>query len=459
MAFIAYDDLPVLDHQTFLPALARVIPPAQLQAAVAAHTPPGARRRKLFGDRLITLLIATFLLPMPALDHALDLLLLSTQARLPTEQQETPATKGAISRARRRWGSAPLVALFRTVCQPLATREDACAWRFGLRVMAIDGTYEEAADTPANARVFGRRHNGKRASLFPLLLGVYLLECGTHAICDAVFAPCHTGERTLAKRLLRSLTAEMLVLWDQGFHGYPLVALVRSHGAHVLCRIPAFQTVTVDTVLPDGSVLVRFHARPPSRRTRRTPRLPMRLVTYTLDDDPAVHRIMTTLLDHDLAPALDLVAAYHERWEVELVVDELKTHLHLAPGPFRSATPDGIRQEAYALLLAHYCVRAVLLEAARAVGMDPDRLSFTQAVRLLDAALLVLPCLPPRDQERVLRQILTALTRTPLPHRDGRSNPRVRRRYRRKYRLSTDPPRRQPPLPPFTERLHLVTAA
>lgn len=456
MTFIAQHDPTLLGDTALLPALEHIIPPAQIAAAVAAHTPPGSRRRKLFGDRLVTLLIAAFLLPMPALDHALDLLLLS---HVPSGGGEPPATKGAISRARRRWGTAPFVTLFRTVCRPLATQEEVDAWRFGLRVMAIDGTCEDVADTPENAQVFGRQQNGKRASVFPLLHGVYLVECGTRVICDAVFAPCHTGERTLARRLLRSVTREMLLLWDQGFHGYPLVAAARSCGAHLVCRIPFFQTIVPELTLPDGSFLARLYARPPSRRTRRTPFLRVRIITYTLDDDPRTQRLLTTLLDHTRAPALEVVATYHERWEVELAVDELKTHLHLAPGPFRSPTPLGVRQEAYALLLAHYCVRAFLLEAARAAGIDPDRLSFTRTVRLLDAALLVLPCLPPAARSEVLTSIRTALARSPLPRRDGRSNPRVVRRLPGKYRICTDPPRRQQPRPPFTQRVHLVSSA
>ena len=141
------------------------------------------------------------------------------------------------------------------------------------------------------------------------------------------------------------------------------------------------------------------------------------------------------------------------------MVDELKTHLHLAPGPFRSPTPLGVRQEASALLLAHYCVRSFFLEAAPAAGIDPDRLSFTRAVRLLDAALLVLPCLPPEARTAVLAHIRTALARSPLPRRDRRSNPRVVRRLPCKYRIRTDPPRRQQPLLPFTQRVHLVCSA
>src|SRR5581483_1155177 len=349
-----------------------VLPHATVQGIVARYAPPGARCRKLPGEVGLALLIALSLVPMTAAESVLAFLLTGLRLRWPSLQPRV-ASKSGISRARRRWGTRPIIALFRTVCQPLATPQDPGAFRFGLHVMAIDSTLEDLADTPANEQAFGRHHGSHGAAAFPAMLGIYLLECGTRAIWGAGFWPCHTSVHAgPAQRLLRALRPGMLLLWDAGFHSYPLSALVRERGAHLLGRVPAGQTFVPERLLPDGSLLARFSAAPPSRRTAATPFLLVRVVTYTLVGAPKVYRLLTTPLDPAQAPALELILAYHERWEIETVIDELDTHLRLAPGPFRSPTPRGVLQEAYGLLLAHYAVRATMLAAARQAGCDPD---------------------------------------------------------------------------------------
>jgi hypothetical protein len=114
-----------------------------------------------------------------------------------------PASKGAVCQARYRLGVQPTVALLHRVCQPMATAATPRAFLFGLRLMAIDGTTEDVPDTPAHVYVFGRHAGARGASAFPQVQGVYLLECGTHAIVDAGFWPCHTSERLGGMRLLR----------------------------------------------------------------------------------------------------------------------------------------------------------------------------------------------------------------------------------------------------------------
>lgn len=235
------------------------------------------------------------------------------------------------------------------------------AFRYGLRLLASDGTGEDAPATPANAAACGRQHGRRGDSAFPQVRGVYLAECGTHAIVDAECGPYATRERTGALALLRSITRGMLVLWDSGFHSYPtaLLTAVRGRGAHVRARLPAHVVPQPVRPLADGSTLAYRRAPRGGRQARRLGRV----ITYTLTD-PArpgygeVHRVITTLLNPVLAPAPDLVCLYHERWEIELVIDEVDTHQRLAGRPLRSRKPDGVYQELYALLLAHYAVRA-----------------------------------------------------------------------------------------------------
>lgn len=350
----------------------------------------------------------------------------------------TPASRSGISHARARWGVLPIIRLFRSVCRPLASPTLRGAWCFGLRTMALDSSQEEVADTAENERVFGRHRGRYGSSAFPQLLGIYLVECGTRAIVDADIRGCHGSIHRAAQRLLRSITAGMLLLWDSGFHSYALAAAIRARGAHFLGRVPAGQTFELVRILRDGSMLARFYAACPSSRTTSTPSVLVRVLTYTITD-PArpgygtIHRLMTSLLDPAVAPTAQVIAAYHERWEIELALDEIDTHLRLAPGPFQSKTPRGVVQELYGLLLAHYAVRALIAQAALPAGLDPDRISFVGAVRLVGTTLPLMPILPPAVQEQVKQALLVELARHDLPPRRSRSAPRARKCPRSKH--------------------------
>jgi hypothetical protein len=439
--------LPALPAATLL---GRVIPPAVLQEVVARYQPPRSRQRKLPGPVVLLLVIALFLYPATELSTVLALLLLPQRLR---QRVPPPAGKGSISRARYRWGPRPLAALMRRVCRPLATADTPGAFLFGKRTMAVDGSYEYVTDTPANAQVFGRYRSQHGPAVFPQLLGLYLVECGTHAIVDACPWPCRTSEHRAVRRLLRSVTPEMLVLWDSGLHSYGLAVAVRQRGAHFLSRVPACQTFEPRRVLSDGSLLARWYRDPPSKRAKDCPFLEVRVVSYQVEGDPTTLRLVTSLLDPHKAPALELVCGYHERWEVEGTFDELG-HQRLITQPFRSQKPQGVIQEFYGLVLAHYVVRAFLVEVAQEQSLDPDRLSFVRAVRLLPAAILLGDLLPPPEQETLIRELCDLLQRALLPPRRNRRVPRARKRPSCKYAFRK---RRRDyqitPLAPFRDRV------
>ena len=348
------------------------------------------------------------------------------------------AKDSAITYRRYQLGAEPLVALFHRVCRPLATPQTPGAFLFGLRVMAIDGTVEDAPDTPENARVFGRQHGSRGDSAFPQVRGVYLAECGTHAVVDAGFWPYATCERVGAFRVLRSVVPGMLVMWDRGFHDYDRIQGVLHRGSHVLARLSSNIKPEYVRTLPDGSYLARI--RPSDRRRRKAESLLVRIITYTITDAALpgygeTHRLLTTLLDPVLAPALDLACAYHERWEIELVVDETDTHQRLAGRPLRSQKPVGVIQELYALLIAHYVIRWLMHQAALQADVDPDRISFTHAVQVIQAAIPEFQMSArdalPQLYARLLRDIAAEL----LPERRLRSNPRVVKRKMSKFWL------------------------
>lgn len=349
------------------------------------------------------------------------------------------AQDSALSYRRRQVGVRPLVSLFKQVCRPLASAETPGAFLFGLRLMALDGTVEEVADTPTNAAAFGRPSNQHGQGGFPQVRGLYLVECGTHAIIDAGFWPYHQGEHQAGYRLLRSVEAGMLVMWDRGLHSYEMFRRTLGQGGQVLSRIGANIKPSPVKALPDGSYLA--HLRPAQRAGYRKKAKPIlvRVIEYTLTDPnlPGYgerHRLVTTLLDPTLYPITELICAYHQRWEAEITIDEVQTHQRLAAGPLRSLSPVGVMQELYGLLLAHYLIRTLMFQAAEQAGLDPDRLSFIGAVRLLQDALPEFQMTAPSQLPALYQRLLRDLARQRLPQRRLRSNPRVVKRRATKFK-------------------------
>ena len=345
----------------------------------------------------------------------------------------------AISYRRYQVGARPMVALFHEVCQPLATPDTPGAFLFSLRMMVLDGTTEDVADTPANAAAFGRHHNNRGPAAFPQVKGVYLVECGTHAIVDAGFWPYHTSERVGGFRLLRSIKPGMLVMWDRGFHDYDMLVQVRQRGGHVLSRLPAHVKPTMVQPLADGSYLA--HLQPSDyHRRKQGERLLVRVIEYTITDPNLpgygqTHRLVTTLLDPEKYPILELICAYHQRWEIEITIDEIDTHQRLLPGPLRSLKPVGVIQELYGLLIAHYIIRALMHQAACQAQLDPDRLSFSGTIRVLQNAVPEFQMTAPEQLPALYQRLLRDIGRERLPQRRLRSNPRVVKRKMSNFKL------------------------
>ncbi len=445
MGFIARQRLapPPFTDAIALEALERVIPPSLIREVAAGADVPTERRRKLPSDVTLLLCIAMSLFTQQALDVVLHTM--THGLRLFWPDPEIPlATKGALSQARYRLGARPVVALFHQVCRPLATPQTRGAFLCGLRLMALDGTTEDVPDSPANVRAFGRQHGDRGDSAFPQVQGVYLTECGTHAVVDAGFWPCRIAERVGALRLLRSVGAGMLLLLDRGFYSFEMIERTRATGAHVLGRVPAHVLLTPRQVLPDGSYWAYIYPADRERR-KRGDHLMVRVLVYTLTD-PArpgygeTHRLVTTLLDAQEAPALDLICAYHERWEIELTIDEIDTHQRLVQHPLRSQKPVGVIQELYGLLLAHYAVRAFMAEAAAGADLAPTRLSFVRAVELIRVALDDFQLVTPAQHDLLYQRLLRALAACRLPARVNRTNPRVVKRKMSKFRLKRGSP-------------------
>ncbi len=369
-------------HAAALDALGRTLNRSRIEQVLKRCGVLEERTRKLTLVLAVLLCIAMNLFTEEAQDDVLVKLLQGPRFLRPEDDLE-PASASAIAQRRPQVGVAPMAALFHEICRPLATPATRDAFLFGFRRMAIDGTTEDVADTPANARYFGRPTSGRGAGAFPQVRAVYLCACGTHAICDAGFWRYAVSERVGGWRLLRSVGPGMLVWWDRGFHSYARCARCRQQGAHFLARVRTDLPLKPLRHLCDRSYLAKLQpSQSPCRR--RGEHLLVRVIEYTIDDPARPghgerHRLITSLLNPVLYPAQALAGAYHERWEVELVVDETDTHQRRPRQPLRSRTPLGLLQELYGLLLAHYAIRAVMQEAAVRDQVAPDRVSFVKS--------------------------------------------------------------------------------
>jgi hypothetical protein len=366
----------------------------------------------------------------------------------PGERQGQLSDSG-ISGRRKELGSACLQALMAQRCVLLAepaTMPEAFFGRY--RLLAIDGTLFNTPDTAANWQAFGGSSNQFGRGAYPQVRCVLLSECGTHAVVGLESSRYEVSEVHGAHRLLSQVGPQMLVTMDAGITSGGFLERVRARGSHALGALEAgaWENLSHQRRLADGSVLAWV---PPSRKVQYPMQCGMwvRIISYRLTDERLgeagkVYRLVTTLLNPVKAPALRLIERYHERWEIELVIDEIKTHERMQRKVLRSKTPEGVIQELSGIFLAHYVVRALMAQGE----LDPDRLSFSeglfQVCEMIDLALI----LEPEAAPLLLKRLEEKLTRTLLPERRLRINRREVKQVYNKYK----PKKRDlPPPKPF----------
>jgi len=311
--------------------------------------------------------------------------------------------KSGISQARTRLGVEPIRELHDEVVRPIATKETKGAWYRMWRLVSLDGSTMDVADEGVNEKAFGRPTASRGQSAFPQLRFVSLVENGTHVLFGTQVGEYGTGEVALAKGTFGALKAGMLCLADRNFFGFELWNQAKSSGADLLWRVKKNLLLPVEERLADGSYLSRIYPSQKDRR-RQSNGVLVRVIEYQLKGVPGaepIYRLLTTILDPNEAPAEELAALYHERWEIETAFDELKTHLRGSKIVLRSKTPDLVMQEFYGLLMAHFAVRGLMHEAALRAQEDPDRLSFIHAVRVVRRKLSTSHAIPPRGVDDV----------------------------------------------------------
>ncbi len=365
--------------------LTKVFPPGVVDAVIASCGRTEQRRRSLPARSMAYFAMGMALHSDGSYEDVLALISDGLAWAERSEDSPKLANKAAISHARDRLGAEPMEKLFRRVAEPLAAADTPGSWLAGRRLVAVDGTCLDLADTPANDAYFGRPGVAKgEKSAFPQARVVALAECGTHAMFDAVIGPYTTSENALTGDLLdRGLSTGMVCLADRGFYSFEAWQKAVKTGADLCWRVKDNLKLEPVEDLPDGSYLAEvFHS--VKDRGRQHP-VTVRVIEYTIKDgrEPAgPFRLITTILDPNDASAIELAGAYAQRWEIESAFDELKTHQRGPRAVLRSKSPDLVLQEIWGHLCCHYAIRSLMLHAALEAGRDPDRISFVAALRI-----------------------------------------------------------------------------
>lgn len=386
-----------------LGVVARFFPVEKVHAVLNETGRASERQRDLPAHVVIYYVIALALYMRSSYREVLRCLLEGLQWLLDPSVQVKVAGKSGISQARSRLGAAPLKKLYEAVVRPIAEKRTQGAWYKQWKLVSLDGSTLDVADTVENNKAFGRPGASRGSSAYPKIRFVGLLESGTHVLWAACMDKYKTDEITLATGVVPALRKGMLCLADRFFPGYKLWQKAAQTGADLLWRVKKNARLEVDKRLADGSYLSRIYSSTAHRRKRRKA-IVVRVIEYRLRDvlgAETIYRLITTILDPKLAPAKELAALYHERWEIETTLDELKTHLRGAQIVLRSKTPELVRQEFYGLLMAHFAIRGLMHEAALQADEDPDRLSFVHAVHVVQRRMPRYVAIPPSAEENL----------------------------------------------------------
>lgn len=411
-----------------------------VRRVLAATGSASVRKRKLPAEAVVWLVIGMALLRDRSIDevvHHLDL-------GVPDHGIRAPASRGAVIKARDRLGCEPLAVLFDETAQRWAGEAaDALRWR-GLAVYGVDGSTMRVADTADNEMVFGRPTTGRSAGAYPQLRLVALMVLRAHLLADLVPGSYHTGEQTLAQDLWRRLPDRCVVVVDKGFINYLVFHSIQSQGLqrHWLCRAKRNLCWRVVRRLGARDALVEIPLQRALRK--RHPELPETLAVRAISYQRRGFRpqvLLTSLLDPTAYPAAEIVALYHERWELETGFDEIKTHALERLETLRSKSPQRVLQELWGLALAYNLVRLEMLHVAQRLKVPPVRLSFRHSLMLVrnflvsawlaspgvlparlvllhqEIALLVLPLRRPRSYAREVKIKMTNYHKKAPPNR------------------------------------------
>jgi hypothetical protein len=449
---IALDDK-ISDH-VHLEIFSEIYPTTLIHTLLTekAAADPKKRRVRLFGAESVVWFVLMMALWTRLSQERVWKRLTHKLVELHPNEDIQVGTAPALFYQRNLLGFPLLKQLMQQCCRPMCSSNTPAAWYHGHRLMAIDGTLLNTRDTPGNEQAFGRSKNQYGKGAYPQIRLVSLLECGSRATIDVSLSGYRRSETHGAHEVLRGVQAGMLVMHDAGIFGGGLWQKIRQQNADALSALA--ENVLLGQIqreaLSDGSYLTWLQ---PSKDAIYPLEKPMqiRVIEYRMTDvrlgEPGkVYRLATTLLDEKAHPAMDLIVLYHQRWEIEIAFDEIKTHQRQQMKVLRSKTPDGVRQEVYAIMLAHCAVRALMYRAASQADLDPSRLSFTEALFQIEETVDDAMTFAPEDAETIGKRLLKRIRQGILPAKHLRIN---RREIKQVYNKHKPKKRNVPPPEPF----------
>jgi hypothetical protein len=427
------DDQHLSDHVA-LGVLTRTFSPKLVDDVLAATGRQHQRQRLLPARLVVYYVLAMALFSNAGYEEVMRNLVEGLSWQSGWRRSWQVPSKSAIFYARARLGVEPLRELFERTCVPLASQSSPGGFYRSWRLVSVDGTTLEVADTPENVGEFGRPSSGRGEGAFPLLRVVALAECGTHVLFALSMGAFSKGEKALARELLPRLAAGMLLLADRYYFSYEMWQEARSTGADLLWRTKVNHNLPVEERLADGSYISHIRA-----RDRKKAAVVVRVVEYSIEDpgrlqaEDGSYRLITTILAPEKAPAADLAGLYGRRWEFETALDELKTHQRGPRVVLRSKNPEGVRQETYGFFCTHYAIRALMAEVAEGHGVGPDRVSFTRSLRAVRRSVRAGVGASTKNVTEALRTAAAEIGNELLPERRLRAAARVVKRKLSSY--------------------------
>lgn len=436
-AQVKLNDKPVSER---IRAIKKILPLSKVDSILCKHNPDRRRCSKCPATMMVWFVVAISLFGDDCYRQVFK--------SLHRYRRKSTPTTGALSLARGRLGIAVMRKTFLDVVRCLCGQDIDGAFYHGMKLIAVDGFVLDLPDTDANRAAFGKPKNGSSEGAFPQARVLALCEISSHVIFAFLTKPIRCGEVTMARYLYRFLPPGSLLTFDINFFAYDLVKRITEGKSHFLGRSKTGRILKPIKVLCDGSYLAKIYATDYDRTKDRNGTI-IRVIDYTLDDPQRVghheqHRLVTSLLDATTHGATRLIDLYHERWEEEIAIDEIKTHQRTL-ATLRSLTPAGVVQEIYGMLVAHFVIRKTMFEAAKRAGVPPQRISFTGAMKVLRGRLHEVP----RGRIGIARwytDLIDEISDEVLPRRRNRINPRVIKKTQSKWPRARPEHRKLPKL-------------
>jgi hypothetical protein len=409
---------------------------AWVAQALEATGTATVRKRRLPAEQVVWLVIGMALFrkfPIHDLVGKLNLVLPGSKATV---------APSSVAEARQTVGAAPLQRIFEMGAEKWAhasAREH--AWR-GLALYGVDGSTLRVADSPENRTHFGGTTGDRGDSGYPLLRVASLMALRSHILAAAEFGPYSDSEIALSAGLWGSVPRNSLTVVDRGFlAGGILIPLARDgQNRHWLTRAKSTTRWKVIKSLGKSEDLVELTVSPQARGY--DPSLPKtyqaRAIKYQIKGFKP-QTLLTSMLDNEQYPAKEIVGLYHERWELELGYDEIKTEMLDRLESIRSRTVVGVEQETWGILLAYNLVRLEMERTAADLGVEPTRISFVTALRIICDTWSWCAIASPGALPARLKNMRDIFTRLVLPER------RRSRRYPRAVKIKMSKfPRKRP---------------